>query len=779
MELYMDKTKLFLIALLLFFPTGLFAQTADSVDVLHYDLNLRMRSNSTPHLSGCARLDIRLLSAMETLPLDLKNATVDSVFVNGQRDAAASYTSPLLTVGTAGAAAGDTIVVTVHYHTDGYTESNGIGGLHFTPNIGFNIGVVLREYPHNMGKAWFPCRDNFTDRASYTLLVNTEAGWTAQCGGTCDSVWVDANGCQNSRWQLPQEIPTYLISVTAAPWHIIHRDFTGHYGTYPTTLGYLSHDSTAVQRAFDNLELVLPMYERCFGPYRWDRIGYVSTPVGSMEHVNNICLHTSIMDNLTEAAQSNIVHELSHSWFGNLVTCSSAADMWLNEGGASFSEEVAMQAIHADDDPLYHREYYMTNLEKVIRTCHIDDGGYRPLYNQPHQYTYGMTSYNKGATMWHSLRGYLGDSLFYATLNTFFAHNAFRSMDGWSVRDSLAAYSQTDLDDFFDFYVYNSGFADFIVDSTTYRDATATVYLRQRLLGTETPMRGCRLPLTFVGANGERQRVVARWDGSTAALGFALPFAPVHTLVDIEDTLTRACTSGNFTIDHRGNYRAPLAHFTGTVTNCGDSTSWLRVEHHWLPAEGAMPYGVVRRANRYWSLQGEISAETLISGTFFYSCESSSSVTYPHLDYGFYEQTASRDSLRLLYRPDNRSPWQVVDATHGGNATEGRLNLSQLQTGEYTLAIVDTALLGITTVGQEDGVAMTLYPNPSTGHVTVSVARPSTITVTDLAGRTVIPATAVQSTFRIQKSALPKGIYLVRVEDVTTHRSATQKLVVQ
>lgn len=773
--------KYFFTCVLLALATGLFAQTADSVDVLHYDLNLRLRSNSTPHLSGCARLEIRLLTAMPRLQLDLKNATVDSVFVNGQRDSSASYTSPFLTVGTADATAGDTLVVDVHYRSNGYMESNGMGGLHFNSGIAYNLGIALREYPHNMGKAWFPCRDNFTDRASYTLQVNTEAGWTAQCGGTCDSVWMDDDGSQNTRWQLPQEIPTYLISITAAPWHIIERTFTGLYGTYPTTLGYLHHDSTTVQRTFDNLERVLPMYEQCFGPYRWGRIGYVSTPMGSMEHVNNICLHTAAMDNLTEVGQSTIVHELSHAWFGNLITCSSAADMWFNEGGASFCEEVAMQAIHtADGKPFYHREYYMNNLEKVIRTCHLDDGGgYRPLYDQPHYYTYGMTTYNKGALMWHSLRGYLGDSVFYAALRTLFERNAFQSMDGWSVRDSLAAYSHTNLDDFFNFYVYDGGFVDFIVDSTRYHNGTATLYLRQRLLGTETPMQGCRVPVTFVGTNGERQTFTASWDGPTATLDFPLPFAPAHVLVDADDTLTRACTSGNVAIDHRGNYRQMAAHFTCTATACGDSTSWLRIEHHWLPAEGAMPYGVVRQANRYWNIIGDISDETRISGTFHYTCEAGNNVSYPHLDYGFYERTNSRDSLRLLYRPDNQSAWQVVDASHGGTASDGRLNLNLLKTGEYTLAIVDTALLGITTVGQTESATVTLYPNPSTGNVTIDVTHPSTVTVVDMTGRTVIPATPLSAQHATLNVSLPKGIYLVRVEEKESHRSTSQKLVVQ
>lgn len=750
------------------------SQTLDSIDALHYHLNLRLRANSNPHLSGYACVSIHLHTAVPEIQLELKNATVDSVFVNCQRDTSATYSSPYLTVNTANIHAGDTVDIGVYYHTNGYLENYGFGGIHFNNGIAYNLGIAFSEYPHNMGKAWFPCRDNFSDRATYTLLINTETGWSAQCGGICDSVWNHTDGSINSHWTLPHEIPTYLISVAVAPWHIINRNIVGHYGTYLTTLGYLQHDSTTVQRTFDNLEYVVPMYERCFGPYRWDRIGYVSTPMGSMEHVNNICLHTEAMSNLSENAQSTIVHELSHAWFGNLITCSSAADMWFNEGGASFCEEIAMQAIHANDDPYYHRTYHMTNLEKVIRTCHLDDGGYRPLFDQPHAYTYGTTTYNKGALMWHALRGYLGDSLFYNALRILFDHNAFRSMNGWQVRDSLATYSNTSLNDFFDFHVYGSGFADFVVDSMHYNEGNVTLTLRQRLLGTDQYMQNCRIPITFVGSHEEKCNTIAEMSGCQATLTFNIPFEPLHVIIDPCDTTTRACTSGDLLINHRGTYRHPLSHFNATVTNCGDSTSWLRIEHHWLPPEGDMPYGTVRTANRYWNIIGSLTENTRISGTFFYTCEESTNAEYPHLDKDFYERIESFDSLRLLYRPNNTSEWRLVETSTGGTALNGRLNLSELHTGEYTLAIVDTALTGIVPNKTSD-ISITVFPNPTTGVITLHADNHRyTVNVHSISGQSVIHN---QPFFQQTQLQLPSGIYILHIlrEDGLNN---TQKIVV-
>lgn len=72
----------------------------------------------------------------------------------------------------------------------------------------------------------------------------------------------------------------------------------------------------------------------------------------------------------------------------------------------------------------------------------------------------------------------------------------------------------------------------------------------------------------------------------------------------------------------------------------------------------------------------------------------------------------------------------------------------------------DTTTQAIT---QSNILAISIYPNPSHGNVTISVGRPSVVTVLDMQGRTVIPATPVNSDLRLQTSDLPKGVYLVHI----------------
>ena len=419
----MRLKRLWTAALILLCCNTIKAQTADSVDVLDYDLRLDL-SQEAP-FGGDATLTLKLLRPCATIALRLYG-TLDSAEVDGVRVEDAS----LAALPTAGIAAGREFTIRLWYKGRGYVEpasGNEWGGFHFDRTMSYNLGVGFSTDPHCLGRAVFPCRDNFHDKATYTLRVKTKAGWSAECGGMLQGRTVAEDGTEESVWRIAQPTPTYLVSVSQAQGYTrIHDTIASLHGDYPLTLGYQNRDSIGVRDAFAQLDSVVPQFERCFGPYRWGRIGYIATRKGSMEHVNNIALATSFMTSTEERAQSTIAHELGHAWFGNLVTCATEADMWINEGGASFTSEVAMESVKgraASDD------YYQRNLESVIRTTHVTDGAYLPLSPMPHRLTYGSTTYDKGWMVWHSLRGYLGEERFYAALQRLMERCAYGNID--------------------------------------------------------------------------------------------------------------------------------------------------------------------------------------------------------------------------------------------------------------------------------------------------------------------------------------------------------------
>ena len=756
----MNKHNLLFLVLLTLGGTLLAqAQIVDSVDVQDYDIYVDL-SQGKP-FPGDATLTLKLTRPCSTISLSLRG-TVDSLWVNGT----AIENPSLATIPTAGIAAGTPFTVRVCYHGSGYVEPQpyAFGGFHFDNTISYNLGVGFSTNPHVMGNVLMPCRDNFYDKATYTLRVHTCAGWTAECGGTLQSRTVADDGTENSVWRIAQPVPTYLVSVSQSTWRRIYRDVVSIHGTYPLTLGYTTQDSTRVATAFAELDSVVPMFERCFGPYRWGRIGYIATPKGSMEHVNNIALDRSFMASTLERAQTTIAHELGHAWFGNLITCATESDMWINEGGASFCSEVAMESVSGREAS---NKYYQTNLESVIRTTHLTDNGYRALSPMPHDYTYQSTTYDKGWMVWHSLRGYLGDSLFYACVSRLMESMAFGSANACDVRDSLSLYSGVNLTDFFNFHVFSPGFVDYHIDANL-NGNNAYVTIRQQGVGTENSVRSNRVPVTFFSHSGQQYKHWIAFHGSDTTLNVELPFDdPAYCVMDYNMELSDAATLAEFVLGSNTQNQAIMTHFRVNYNGEELQGEPMVVEHHWgKPGNADATEGVVRTANRYWIVRAPHNYMADVRGFFHHVRSSYTSGSYPYLDPNLYSQTASLDSMVVLYRANGNSPWTALPHERTGSDNDGYFIVDDLRTGEYTLAVADTNILSIASDNQHS--SFSLFPNPVHQGDPLTIDVPTkesfTMRVFDAAGHQVWSKQEVHNGMKINPS-LPSGTYLVTIKN--------------
>lgn len=716
-----------------------FAQNSDSVDVLHYDLSLDL-SNGAP-FAGTTMLTVQLERPLDYFSLQLMG-TVNSMLINGDT----LPTTDLSQIPVSGIAPHTPFYLTINYTGRNYVESYGWGGFHFDNDMSYNLGVAFNEDPHSIGRAMFPCRDNFTDKALYTIRVKTKSGWTAECGGMKDSVAVDSAGCEHTVWNINHPTPVYLVSVSQANYRKIQTTTAG----YPLTLGFTTQDSTMVARTFEQLDAIVPMFERCFGPYRWERIGYIATLKGSMEHVNNIALSRSFMASPTSAhGRITIPHELAHAWFGNLVTCSTEGDMWFNEGGASFCSEVAREAT---DGRKAATEFYQENLENVIRTTHVTDRGYYPLSPMPHSLTYGSTTYDKGEMVWHSLRGYLGDSVFYAAITRLFNEKAFANVSATEVRDSLASYTGVDLTGFFDFHVFSPGFVDYHIELID-----DTLHIRQQSVGTTAVARSNRVPVTFVANGGQTEKRWYTFSGiDTAVAVNDLPFSPDYCLLDRDCDISDAATRGEITFETGGNKKFDYAHFTVYASGITRPTT-VCVDHHWGHPYGLDTVeGVIRTAGRYWTVTGDFDYPSGITGRFMYSRTN-------NLDDGFYELDEEMNSIVLMHRYNSRNPWRCVSRNHTSNS--GGHFSSILLPGEYTLAMVDTNVVSVPAV---ENIPVSLFPNPLQPGEALTINAPIegnyNVTIFDASGRKVWRKKGCRNGRSLHPN-LPAGSYLVTIEN--------------
>ena len=442
-------------------------------------------------------------------------------------------------------------------------------------------------------------------------------------------------------------------------------------------IGFIEHDSTDVYHAFDILEDVVPAFEQWFGPYRWDRIGYINTPQGSMEHVSNIGLVSVCMSTTDSPCQMTMCHEFGHAWFGNLVTCTTPGDT------------------HTLSVP------YVSN-------GYVESYGWGGLHMDNNIY------YKKGALVWHSLRGVMGDSLFSASMKRLFASSAFGNIDAIGLRDSLSLYSGIDLHGFFDFNVFNPGFADFAIENWQATGLDFRFDLRQRLKGAQRYARNCTVPVTFFSLDRtQRHKVWFPVSDSITQCTVTLPFPAHFAIVDFDHELSDACTEDTALLTRKEVVDLSHSFCKVYMKQTPSAPSWIHVGHHFAHPGGDTLEGIVRIANRYWQISGVLNDDGQAEGRFLYNLGTNGSSGAGNIDNGFYERPATLDSLVLLYRPSPSSPWQAVShhRTSTSTISTGYFT-APLHVGQYTLAVCGTASLRI--ANPSILPAIKLYPNPST-----------------------------------------------------------------
>lgn len=746
----------------------------DSIDVLHYDLRLDIGNHTFKSIEGSASVTMRLLSDVDSIKLELCPSDIDSVWLDGT-GVGFVYDEELRIVSVPyEGGLGDTLTMTVFYRKGQYLAPMGWGGFYFDDNIYYNLGIALYEFPHNMGKAWFPCRDNFYDKATYHFEITAKPGWKAICTGMLDTVSRNADGSSTWSWTLDRQTPTYLVGVAVAPFHIIEREYQGQYATYPAMLGFLDHDSVNVWNAYENMSKVIPMFERCFGPYQWDRVGYVSTPKGSMEHVGNIAFTSQCMASSQVTCLATMAHEFAHSWFGNLLTCASSADMWINEGGASFCEEVAIQAIFAESNPLRYRTFANDNLKTVLLQTHVTDNGFKPLYGQSSKYTYGSTVYKKGATVWHSMRGYMGDSIFYASMRRLFERCAFQNIDSWQLRDSLSLYSGIDLTDFFDFHVFKPGFVDYVIDSMSCSHASTAVYVRQKTYGTDSLANGNKVWITFFAEDLRMVKRLVAFNGESTKVVVQLPFTPAFAIVDYDGVLSKASIGQQTSVKQGGQLNMYNALFKSNVTAVApDAETWIYVSHHWSSPDPDPNPHIILMADHYWTVTGLLPEATEMDGRFRYSSTGEDNT----LDNDLLNTGNVFSKLRLMYRRGAGDRWRPVSSSYTGSSTQGYFIDSTLKVGEYTLAFVDDDFVGLE---QPSTTSVRVFPNPSSGKVTISTELPGEPLVVDICDATghVVRKGISANSGNAFVSGLESGVYLFVVHRLDGRETVKVKVVI-
>lgn len=745
---------------------------SDTFNILKYTIELDVTDYQGQYIKGNTQVDFEALFPNRTnITFDLKSLTVDSVLYEGQTLSYSQFDDLLRVVFPEAPPQYEEKTVQVFYQGIPYQDPTW-GGFYHEQEYIYNLGIGLTTIPPNFGKVWYPCFDTFVERATYEYLITSANGMRAFCQGDLVEENLFEGDTIQRRFVFDHIIPTHLSAIAVANYQ---TDFSIHAGLeqdLDVTLTSKPSQAENMQASFSELPQAIDALEWWWGPYVWDRVGYVITTDGALEIPQNIAYPENM---LTAGQLSNrrlLSHELGHHWWGDLTVMRSHNDMWMKEGPAEYSAHLVTEWIDG-------REAFIEEVKDnhlfVLETAHRADNGFQVLSPIIDEEIYGRHTYNKGASVMHNLRAYLGDSLYRSGLRSVLDTYPYDNITPQQMRDQLTASTGIDCAPFFDAWVFQAGFSDFVIDSvnTVYLPEGVyqhDVFIQQKLRAADNFHEAVPLEISAYNADFSKFNVIREVSGQYSQVSFTTEFNPLYIGLNTNGILNQARMDYEYFVSEpSGVQNLPYVDFRVGVNNITDS-ALVRIEHHWVAPDdnNLAPYIEVISDAHYWEVDGVWSPELNLDARISY-------IANDELDLDWNISGQNENNMMLVWRDSPADPWinyydyemQSGNLFNGG----GTVKIDLLRKGQYALAKGD---LAAALEEQNTTLEVNIFPNPSSNRIQVKGAPLNAKwNIVSIQGEKVMNGNVQGTVQSINIQGLAKGTYFLQIiqnETSSTHK---------
>ena len=357
---------------------------------------------------------------------------------------------------------GESLTLNIYYH--GVPPSGGLGS--FIKDKHNNTDVIWTLSEPYGSQDWWPCKNGLTDKIdSIDVVVHTPNQYRVASNGMLEEE-IEKDSLTTFHWKHRYPIAPYLVAIAVTNYDRYTDTVHLSNGTVLPMVNYVypeslqdakkgTADLVAVLEYFDSLFVTYPYYKEKYGhaQFGWG---------GGMEH--------QTMSYVIHFGFSLLSHELAHQWFGDMVTCGSWEDIWLNEGFATYLEGLSQYRINGAS------AFNSWKLGKINSVTSQAGGSVKvsDVTNIGRIFS-GRLSYNKGSYLLHMLRWKLGDELFFSGLRNYLHARQYNFGTTQELKQELELVSGYDLTEFFEDWYEGQGFPTYNI---TYQGKGNTLLLK-------------------------------------------------------------------------------------------------------------------------------------------------------------------------------------------------------------------------------------------------------------------------------------------------------------
>lgn len=341
--------------------------------------------------------------------------------------------------------------IAIHYHGRITDSLHGLYPCYFTDGDE-KKELLITQFESHYAREMFPCIDEPAAKATFDVTVTTETGITVLGNMPIKSQSEKDDRLTTSFTTTPR-MSTYLVALVMG--ELQSKTATTRGGVEVSVWSTPVQKPSSLDYALAEAVKTIEFFDEYYGvPYPLPKADHVAVPdfsAGAMENWGLITYRETalIVDENTSSINARqyvsavIAHELSHQWFGNLVTMKWWNNLWLNESFASIMEVVAPNALHPDWNVWLD---FDTSSAVVAARRDAIDGvqSVQTDVNHPDEIQSlfdGAIVYSKGARLLRMMMEYIGEDAFRAGLKEYFTRFAYRNTDETDLWDCLDAAS--------------------------------------------------------------------------------------------------------------------------------------------------------------------------------------------------------------------------------------------------------------------------------------------------------------------------------------------------
>jgi aminopeptidase N len=300
---------------------------------------------------------------------------------------------------------------------------------------------------------WIPMYDNMNDKFTTETITTFDKDYSVLSNGALKSVKANADGTKTWHYAMGHPHAGYLLMLAIDKYAIKKtKTKTG----VPVAFYYYPESPEKVEPTSMYTEKMIEFLEEETGiPYPWESYSQVMVQdfmYGAMENTTATIFGDFFNVDSRGFLDRNYIgvncHELTHQWFGDLITARGGGDTWLQESYATYYAKIFFGTIEGDDRVKMMQRQEMN---AALRASETD--------NNPIRFSGAGTArvYQKGSTVIQMLRYVLGDEAFKKVIKYYLNQHLYKNVETNDLYQAVQDVTGQSLDWFFDEWLYRGG----------------------------------------------------------------------------------------------------------------------------------------------------------------------------------------------------------------------------------------------------------------------------------------------------------------------------------